>query len=92
LEASKPDHDARYEGYNDVIALTGMVARHMVSLPPPLPPHVRPMADYGGQEVPPPPGVSRHQRRHDHPQGLVINPPPQPQQEVVVDLVSDDDE
>jgi hypothetical protein len=29
LEASKDDEDARYEGYSDTIALTGMVARHM---------------------------------------------------------------
>jgi hypothetical protein len=42
--------------------------------------------------VPPPSGVSRRLRRHDHPQGVVINPPPQPQQEVFVDLVSDNDE
>jgi hypothetical protein len=49
------------------------------------------VADYEGQEVPPP-GVSRRQRRHDHPQGVVINPPPQPQQEVILDLISDNDE
>jgi hypothetical protein len=42
--------------------------------------------------VPLSPGVLRRQHRHDHPQGVVINPPPQPQQEVIVDLVSDDDE
>jgi hypothetical protein len=94
LEAVKANEDVRYEGYSDAIALTGMVARHMASLPPPppLPMHARPMADYVGQEVPPPPGVSRRQCCHDHPQGVVINPPPQPQQEVIVDLVSDDDE
>jgi hypothetical protein len=34
------------------------------------------------------PGVSR--RRRDHPHGVVINPP-QPQPEVFVDLVSNDD-
>jgi hypothetical protein len=34
----------------------------------------------------------RRQRHHDHPQGVVINPPPQPQQEVLVDLVSNNDE
>jgi hypothetical protein len=49
------------------------------------------VADYEGQEVPPP-GVSRRQRRHDHPQGVVINPPSQPQQEVILDLISDNDE
>jgi hypothetical protein len=93
LEAYKADEDARYEGYNNAIALTGMVAWHMASLPPPppLPPHARPVAVYVGQEVPPPPGISRPRRRHDHPQGVVINPPTQPQQEVIVDLVSDDD-
>jgi hypothetical protein len=67
LEASKADEYTRFEGYNDVIALTGMVAEHMASLPPPppLPPHVRPVADYEGQDVPPP-GVSCRQCRHDH--------------------------
>jgi hypothetical protein len=29
---------------------------------------------------------------NNRPQGVVINPPPQPQQEVVVDLVSSSDE
>jgi hypothetical protein len=38
------------------------------------------------------PNVLRHQRRHDHPQGVVINPPLQPQQKVIVDLVSVDNE
>jgi hypothetical protein len=57
-----------------------------MSPPPPLPPHARPVADYEGQEVLPlPPGVSR--RRRDHPHG-----PLQPQPEVFVDIVSDDDE
>jgi hypothetical protein len=94
LEASKVVEDVRFEGYSDAIALKGMVAQHMASLPPPppLPPHASLLAAYEGQEVPPPPGVSRCQRRHDHLQGMVINPSPQPQQEVVVDLVSDDDE
>jgi hypothetical protein len=50
------------------------------------------LAAYEGQEVPPSPDVSHRQHRRDHPQGVVINPPPQPQQEVVVDLVSDDEE
>jgi hypothetical protein len=77
LEASKASEDARLEGY--INALTGMVAEHLASLPPPppLPPHARPVADYEGQEVPPP-DVSCRQRRHDHPQGVFINPPPQP--------------
>jgi hypothetical protein len=93
LEASKADEDARYEGYNDAIALTGMVAWHMASMPPPppLPPHARPVADYVGQEVPLLLGFSRCQRCHDHPQWVVINSPPQLHQEVVIDLVSDDD-
>jgi hypothetical protein len=94
LEASKADEDAHYEGYSDAIAVTGMVARRMASLPPPpsLPPHARPVADYVGQEVPPPPGVSCRRHCQDHPQGVVINPPPKPQQEVVINLVSNDDE
>jgi hypothetical protein len=94
LEASKADEDEVCPGYSEAIKLTGLVATHLASLPPPppLPPHARPFADYEGQEVPQPPGVSRRQHRHDHPQGVVINPPPQPQQEVFVDLVSDDDE
>jgi hypothetical protein len=45
---------------------------------------------YEGQEEPPPPGVLRRRCRHDHPHGVVINPPPQP--EVIVDLVSNDEE
>jgi hypothetical protein len=71
-----------------------MVVEYMASLPPPppLPLHACPVADYERQEVPPPPCVSGRQHRHDHLQGVVINPPPQPQQEVVADLVSDDDE
>jgi hypothetical protein len=36
--------------------------------------------------------LRHHQHRHDHPQGVVINLPPQPQQEVSVDLVLADDE
>jgi hypothetical protein len=35
-------------------------------------------------------GVQRRQCRQDHPHGVVINPPQQP--EVVVDLVSNDEE
>jgi hypothetical protein len=67
LEVSKADEDARYEGYSNAIALMGMVAECMASLPPPppLPPHARPVVDYEGQEVPPP-GILRHQHRHDH--------------------------
>jgi hypothetical protein len=61
LEASKADEDAVYPGYSESIKLTGLMANHLASLPPPppLPPHARPFADYEGQEVPPPPGVSR---------------------------------
>jgi hypothetical protein len=90
LEASKADEDERQEA----LTLTGMVAWHLASLPPPppLPPHAPLLAAYEGQEVPPPPGVPRRQRRHDHPHGVVINPPPQPQPEVIVDLVSNDEE
>jgi hypothetical protein len=92
LEASKADEDKAYPGYNDLIALTGMVAEHVASLPPPppLPPRAPLLATYEGREVPPSPGVLR--RRHDHPHRVVINPPPQPQQEVFINLVSDDDE
>ena len=52
--------------------------------------HARPVADYEGQVVPPPPDVLRRQR--DHPREVVINPPLQPQLKVFVDLVSDNDE
>jgi hypothetical protein len=76
LEASKADKDVVCPGYSEAIKLTGMVATHLP--PPPLPPHTRPFADYEG--------------RHDHPRGVVINSPPQPEHEVFVDLVSDDDE
>jgi hypothetical protein len=88
LEASKADEDERQE------ALTRMVARHLALLPPPppLPPHAPLLAAYEGQEVPPTPDVPCRQRRHDHPHGVVINPPPQPQPEVIVDLVSNDEE
>jgi hypothetical protein len=91
MEASKADEDKAYPGYSDAIALTGMVVEYLVSLPPPppLPPHAPLLAAYKGQEVPPPPRVPR--RRHDHPHGVVINPLPQPQLEVIADLVSDDD-
>jgi hypothetical protein len=75
LEASKADEDEVCPGYSEAIKLRSLVANHMASLPPPppLPPHARPFADYKGQEVPSPPRVSR---RHDHLQGVVINPPP----------------
>jgi hypothetical protein len=94
LEVSKVDKDKVFPGYSEAIKLTGLVANHLASLPPPAPllPHARPFADYEGQKVPTPSGVSRRQRHHDHPQGVVINRPPQPQQEVFVDLVFDDDE
>jgi hypothetical protein len=71
LEASKVDEDKIIPGYSDIIALMGMVAEHLVLLPPPppLPPHAPLLAAYEGQEVPPLLGVQRHQRRHDHPHG-----------------------
>jgi hypothetical protein len=52
-----------FPGYVDVIALTGIVAEHLASLPPPppLPPHAPLLATYQGQEVPPPPARSGHQ-------------------------------
>jgi hypothetical protein len=80
LEAFKGDEDAAFPGYDEAIALTGMVAEHIASLPPPppLPPHASLLAAYKGQEVPHPPGVPRHRRRHDHPHRVVINPPHQP--------------
>jgi hypothetical protein len=67
LEVSKADKDARYEGYSNAIALMGMVAECMASLPfpPPLPPQARPVVDYEGQEVSPPPGILHRQCRHD---------------------------
>jgi hypothetical protein len=94
LEASKAEKDEAYPSYSDTIALTGMVAEHLASLPPPppLPPDAPLLAAYEGQEVPPPPGVPRRQRRHDHLHGVVINSPLQPHPEVIVDLVSDNDE
>jgi hypothetical protein len=52
--------------------------------------HASPLADYKSQVVPPSPSVPRRWRRHDHSLGVVINPP-QPQPEVVVDLVSDNE-
>jgi hypothetical protein len=90
LEASKADEDKVCPGYSEAIKLTGMVTNHLASLPPPppLPPHEPPMAAYKGQEVPL--GVSR--RRHDHPHGVVINPPPPAEPEHFIDLVSDEDE
>jgi hypothetical protein len=50
LEASKADEDKIFPGYSDAITLTGMVAEHLASLPPPPPllPHVWPVADYEG--------------------------------------------
>jgi hypothetical protein len=94
LEASKADEDKRFPDLQEALSLAGMVAQHLASLPPPppLPPHARPVADYEGHEVLPPANVRSRQRCHDHPHGVVINPPPQPQPEVIVDLVSDDEE
>jgi hypothetical protein len=93
LEASKADKDERFLYFQEALTLTGMVVQHLASLspPPPLPLHAPLLAMYEGQEVPPPSGVPRRQRRHDHPHGVVINPPPQPQPEVIVDLVSDEE-
>jgi hypothetical protein len=95
LEASKANEDKVCPGYSEAIALTGMVANLLASLPPPpppLPPHAPLMAAYEGQEVPPPPGVSH--RRRDHPHGVVINPPPpfEPEPKPFIDLVPDEDE
>jgi hypothetical protein len=80
LEASKEDEDDICPGYSEAIKLTCMVANHLASLPPPPPPppHERSFSDYEGQEVPPLPGILRRQRRHDHPQWVVINPPSLP--------------
>jgi hypothetical protein len=85
LEASKAYEEKAFFDYDDAIALMGMVAEHMASLPPPpsLPPHVPLLATYEGQEVLPLPDVLRRQRRHDHPHGVVINPSSQPQPKVM---------
>jgi hypothetical protein len=87
LEASKADENARFPDLQEALTLTGMVPQHLVSLPLP---HAPLLAAYEGQDVPSPPSVPR--RRHDHPHRVVINPPPQPQPEVFIDLISDDDE
>jgi hypothetical protein len=94
LEASKADENERFHDLQETLTLTGMVAHHLASLPPPppLPSHAALLAAYEGQEVTPPPSVLHRQRRHDHPHGVVINSPPQPQPEFIVDLVSDDEE
>jgi hypothetical protein len=94
LEASKADEDHTLLDLQEALALTGMVAEHLASLPPPppLPPHAPLLTAYEGQEVPPLPGVPRCRRQHDHPHRVAINPPQQPQPEVVVDLVFDDEE
>jgi hypothetical protein len=91
LEASKADEDEHFPDLHESLTLTSMVVQHLASLPPPppLPPHAPLLAAYQGQEVPQPPGVSR--RRRDHPHGVVINPPPQLQPEVIVDLVTNDE-
>jgi hypothetical protein len=91
LEAPKADENKFFPSYIDAIALTSMVAEHLTSLPPPppLPSHAWPVADYKGQEVPPSPGVPR---RHGHPYRVFINPQPQPQSEVIVDLVYNDEQ
>jgi hypothetical protein len=81
LEASKANEYRTFPDLQEALALAGMVAKHLASLPPPppLPRHARQVADYEGKEVPPPPGVPRRW----------INSQPQP--EVIVDLVSDDE-
>jgi hypothetical protein len=81
LEASKANEYRTFPDLQEALALAGMVAKHLASLPPPppLPPHTRHVADYKGKEVPPPPGVPRRW----------INSQPQP--EVIVNLVSDDE-
>jgi hypothetical protein len=78
LEASKADEDERFPDLQEALTLTRMVAHHLASLPPPppLPPHAPLLAAYEGQEVLPLPVVLCRQRRHDHPHGVVINPPP----------------
>jgi hypothetical protein len=47
LEASTADKDRIFPSYSDAITLTGMVAEHLASMPPPPPlqPHARPVAD-----------------------------------------------
>jgi hypothetical protein len=94
LEACKVDKDSASPDFHYAMELTGMVEEHMASLPPPppLPTHAPPQLAYNGQEVPPqlayngqevspPPSVLRR-RRHDHPHGVVIDPPAA--QEVIV--------
>jgi hypothetical protein len=50
LEASKANEDKIFPSYSDAITLMGMVAEHLVSLPPPPPllSYARPVADYEG--------------------------------------------
>jgi hypothetical protein len=50
LEASKIDEDARFPDPQEALILTGMVAQHMASLPPPPPllPHAPLLAAYEG--------------------------------------------
>jgi hypothetical protein len=61
LKASKADEDRAFPDLQEALDLTGMVVEHMSFLPPPPPllPHAWLVADYEGQEVPPPPGVPR---------------------------------
>jgi hypothetical protein len=77
LEASKTNKDHALPDLQEALALTGMVAEHLASLPPPPPLrlHAPLLAAYEGQEVPPPPSVLHHRHRHDHPHGVVINSP-----------------
>jgi hypothetical protein len=59
---------------------------------PPLPSHASLLATYDPQEAPPPPGVPRRKCRHDHPHEVVTNSLLHPQSEVIIDLVSDNEE
>jgi hypothetical protein len=59
LEASKAYEDHAFPDLQEALALTGMVAEYLASLPPPpqVPPHAPLLVVYEGQEVPPSPGV-----------------------------------
>jgi hypothetical protein len=76
LAASQAEEEAKWQALDYAKELTGMVANHLVALPPPpsLPAYAPPLAMYEGREVTPPPGVARR-HRHDHPHEEVIGPP-----------------
>jgi hypothetical protein len=65
LEAYKANEDARFPNLQEALTLTGMVAEHLASMPPPHPlsAHTSPQTAYLRQEVPPPPVL--------HPSGIV---------------------